>query len=156
MKVYRISKAVYAKDLSGNGARLYGGRWNSEGNFALYAAENRALALVETLVHTPIKFLKSNPFLLIEIEIPLSAGILKMDLEGMPQEWDAYIPAPSTRKLGDAFLAEQKHLLLQVPSVLMPEECNYVINPLHGDMKHVKVLEVRLLTFNDRLLQSLK
>ncbi len=157
MIVYRISKASYAKDLSGNGARLYGGRWNSEGNFALYTAENRSLALVETLVHTPIRFLKSADYLLIEIEIEIntSDSIQKLELKDVPHQWDAYIPAPSTRGIGDAFLKNKQHLLLRVPSVLMPEEYNYVINPLHPAMKDVKIVSERLLTFNDRLLQAL-
>lgn len=156
MIVYRITKAAYAHDLSGNGARLYGGRWNSEGNYALYTAENRSLALVETLVHTPMRFLKSAAYFLIEIEVPSPASIKKIGLKDLPDEWDAWIPAPATRILGDTFLAEQKHLLLQVPSVLMPEEFNYVINPLHSDMKSAKIVAERRLTFNDRLLQTLK
>ena len=155
MIVYRISKASYGKDLSGNGARLHGGRWNTEGNFALYAAENRSLALVETLVHTPFKFLKSTDYLLIEIEINSPDSIKKLELKHMPYQWDAYVPAPSTRVIGDAFLNDQQQLLLRVPSVLMPEEYNYVINPLHPAMKDVKIVGERLLTFNDRLLQTL-
>ncbi len=155
MIVYRISKASYGKDLSGNGARLYGGRWNSEGNLALYTAENRSLALVETLVHTPIRFLKRTEYLLIEIEINTPESIKKLELKDMPHQWDAYIPAPITRTIGDAFLNNQQHLLLRVPSVLMPEEYNYVFNPLHPAMKVVKIVSERLLTFNDRLLQAL-
>ncbi len=155
MIVYRISKANFAKDLSGNGARLYGGRWNSEGNFALYTAENRSLALIETLVHTPIRFLKSTDYLLIEIEINIKDSVKRLVLKDMPYQWDAYIPSPCTREIGDTFINEQACLLLRVPSVIMPEEYNYVINPFHPAMKDVKIVSERLLTLNDRLLQAL-
>jgi len=124
MELFRIAKEKFATDLSGNGARLYGGRWNSEGVFAVYTSSTRALALLETLAHTPAKMLEVQSYLLITL---------------------------SARTTGDQFLRDKKELLIAVPSVLVPEEFNYVINPLHAVMKRIKITHKRKIQFDKRI-----
>ena len=154
MEVYRIAQELYADDLSGNGSRLFGGRWNSEGFYALYTSANRSLALLETLAHVQAKFFRNKKYILATVLIPDKPSIKILRQKDLPTNWDALDIFQTTQKIGDHFLEEQKNLILQVPSVLMPEEHNYVINPLHPAMKQVKIVYQRQIEFNDRMMKS--
>ncbi len=151
MELYRIAQEKYAEDLSGNGARLFGGRWNSEGQFALYTSFTRSLALLETLAHTPAKLLQVKTYLLITLLIPDAAGIQTIETKKLPHGWDDVEINSFTQKTGDQFLMAKKNLVLAVPSVLIPEELNYVLNPLHTDFKKVKILNKRRIHFDKRV-----
>ena len=155
MELYRITQEQFAEDLSGNGSRLFGGRWNSEGYFALYASSTRSMALLEILAHTPAKMLDVKNYQLITLSVPDSGGIEKILLSTLPKFWDAPDTRSFTKKMGDKFLNERSKLLLQVPCVLMPEEVNYVINPLHKDMNKVKVIHSRRIYFDKRVEENL-
>lgn len=150
MEVYRITQQQFADDLSGNGARLFGGRWNSEGFFALYTSSTRSLALLETLGHTPAKMLDVRVYHLITLFVP-DLPTQKILVTDLLEDWNAPDTRPFTKKIGDAFLSAQKNLLLSVPSVMMPEDMNYVINPLHEDMKEVKIVKKRRIYFDKRI-----
>jgi RES domain-containing protein len=154
MEVYRITQEKYAADVTGNGARLFGGRWNSEGQYALYTASSRALALLEILAHTPIQILKEKKYKVITLFVPDEAPVETIEHKKLKADWDAWDLMYYTQKMGDAFLKKNESLLLQVPSVLVPEETNYMINPLHPLMKDVKIIFSRDLKFNDRLLKA--
>lgn len=152
MQIFRIAQEVFASDLSGKGAWLNGGRWNSEGRFALYASESRALALLETLAHTPAKMLTIKTYHLMTLELPntitpeqISPGILAAG-------WNAPDMYTETVMMGDLFLKRKKSLLLKVPSVMMPEEWNYLLNPLHPEMEYVKIVQRRKINFDKRAL----
>jgi RES domain-containing protein len=151
MELYRITQEKYADDLSGNGARLFGGRWNSEGFFAIYTSWSRSLALLETLAHTPAKMLQEKNYLLITLGLPDSVKPEILDKEKLDTGWDAPDTRPLTKKLGDKFLKAKNNLLLAVPSVLMAEEMNYLINPLHPESKRIKIINKRRIRFDDRL-----
>lgn len=151
MELYRITQGLYAEDLSGNGARLFGGRWNSEGVFALYTSSSRSLALLETLAHTPAKMLDAKTYYLITLSVPDKIPAQKILLSNLSHGWDAPDTRPFTKKLGDHFLYDKTNLLLEVPSVLMPEEINYVINPLHADIRKVKIINKRRINFDKRI-----
>jgi RES domain-containing protein len=138
MIVYRITQQQFAADLSGNGARLYGGRWNSEGVYALYSAGTRALALLETLAHTPVQILSAKKYSILSIEVPDEGGMETIPLKKLKLNWDAW-----------------DHLVLQVPSVLVHEEFNYIINPLHKSAGQIKILSEKELKFNERLLKAI-
>lgn len=151
MELYRIAQEKYAEDLSGNGARLFGGRWNSEGQFALYTSFTRSLALLETLAHTPAKLLQAKTYLLITLFIPDTTAIQSIEAKKLPHGWDDVEISPFTQKTGDQFLIAKKNLALAVPSVLIPEELNYVLNPLHADFKKVKIVNKRRIQFDNRV-----
>ena len=151
MELFRITQEKYADDLSGNGARLYGGRWNSEGLFAVYTSSTRALALLETLAHTPAKMLNEKIYLLITLSIPDSIQPEILDTNKLAAGWDAPDARSLTKKLGDNFLRSKKGLLLLVPSVLIAEENNYIMNPLHMDMKKLKLVNKRRINFDARV-----
>jgi RES domain-containing protein len=151
MEIYRITQKEYAEDLSGNGARLFGGRWNSEGFSALYTSSSRSLALLETLAHTPAKMLDVRVYHLITLSVPDNTITQKISLSNLLSGWDAPDTRPFTKKIGDTFLSDNKNLLLEVPSVMMPEEINYVINPLHEHFKQVKLINKRRIYFDKRI-----
>lgn len=150
MELFRIVQEQFAADLSGNGSRLFGGRWNSEGLFALYTSSTRALALLETLAHTPAKMLAVRPYLLITIRVPDAVQAKEIEKEALPPGWDSPDTRPVTRIMGDKFLREKKNVLLAVPSVLVPEENNFVLNPVHPDMKKIKIVARRRILFDKR------
>lgn len=151
MELYRIAQEKYAEDLSGNGARLFGGRWNSEGQFALYTSFTRSLALLETLAHTPAKLLQAKTYLLITLFIPDTTVIQSIEAKKLSHGWNDVEISPFTQKTGDQFLIAKKNMALAVPSVLIPEELNYVLNPLHADFKKLKIVNTRRIRFDNRV-----
>ncbi len=151
MLVYRIANCQHINDLSGKGAALYGGRWNSKDVYMVYTAESAALALLETVVH--IGKIPERGYCMITIQIP-SDKILKTNPGKLPADWHKN-PAPDIlRTFGDQFITEGKYIALQVPSVIMPEGHNFLINPAHPDFKKVKITAQRTLTIDERLLHA--
>jgi RES domain-containing protein len=153
MILYRIAKCNYAADLSGAGARLYGGRWNSIGQPMVYLASSPSLAVLEVLVHLPPSIFPAN-FCLAEFDIPESS-ILTADNASLPDDWQDISPPVALKRLGDAFLKQNKYLLMKVPSVIVPQEFNYLLNPLHADATKIKLLEKKPFSFDARLVPSL-
>ena len=147
MILYRIVKCAYA-DLSGTGARLYGGRWNSEGRSAVYLTSSRSLAVLEALVHlTPTNL--PNDFCIMTIDAP--DNVFEIPINKLPKNWDEYPEPNNLKQLGNNFLLNQKHLLLKVPSAIVNEEYNYLLNPLHQDAGLVKILSTKPFVFDQRL-----
>ncbi|AYL96849.1 RES family NAD+ phosphorylase [Mucilaginibacter celer] len=149
MILYRIVKCSYANDLSGTGARLYGGRWNSEGRAMLYTASSRALAVLEVLVHLQPLIVPDN-FCLTEIAVP-DGEVATIDIDLLPVNWQDVDPPLILRSFGDAFLKKQEHLLMKVPSSVVPDEYNYLLNPLHPDAGKVKLIKQQSFRFDERL-----
>lgn len=155
MELFRISQEQYADDLSGNGARLFGGRWNSEGIFALYTSSFRSLALLETLAHTPAKMLDANNYQLITLSVPDNIVAEEIQSSSLPKDWSSPQIHPFTKWLGDQFLHSGSSLMLAIPCVLLPEEKNYLLNPLHKDMKRIKMVDKRRIGFDELKRQTL-
>jgi RES domain-containing protein len=149
MILYRIVKCIYADDLSGTGARLYGGRWNSEGRPAVYLASSRSLAVLEVLVHLP-PLMIPNDYCLVEIEVP-DNSITRIAVNQLPANWKDISPPIVLRQTGDEFLKKQTNLLMKVPSAIVPAEFNYLVNIRHPDMKKVRVLKSEPFDFDERL-----
>lgn len=149
MIVFRIAAPKWAGDLSGNGAKLYGGRWNSPGLPMLYTSENSSLAMLEILVNSPIARLQMA-FRLIEIAVPDDLTLLfKQEL---PKSWNIYPHDAATAQMGDQWLQEQKSLCLKVPSSANPFEYNVLINPLHPLAIKLQVQQTQPLAFDHRLM----
>lgn len=148
MLLYRLTKCVYANDLSGNGARLYGGRWNSEGKAMIYLASSRALAVLEALVHLPPTYIP-NEYCMVAIETPDDfAGI---DEKLLPHNWQDSTDLDVLKQIGNTFLSERKKLLLKVPSAIVNEEYNFLLNPLHASEQKIKLKSVLPFSFDSRL-----
>ena len=149
MILYRISSAKYADDLSGNGARLYGGRWNSEGKPMVYLASSRSLAVLESLAHIVATNIPAD-FVILTIETP--DDFLAIPENVLPDNWNEYPEQHILKQIGNSFLQRNEHLLLKVPSALVPEEFNYLMNPLHAKAAKVKVIKKVPFNFDQRLL----
>lgn len=147
MILYRIAKRPYA-DLSGTGARLYGGRWNSEGRSMVYLTSSRSLAVLEALVHLSPTNLPLD-FCIMTIDAPDNFAEIKV--EQLPQNWNDYPEPNSLKHIGKDFLLKQKHLFLKVPSAIVNEEYNYLLNPLHPDAGLVKIISTQPFAFDQRL-----
>jgi len=148
MIVYRISTCRYIKDLSGKGAALYGGRWNSKDTYVLYTAQSRALALLETVVN--IGEIPDTGYCMITIDIP-EDSIASYPLHRLPEDWTANPPPDRLKEIGDKFIRSGKYLALQMPSALMPEEHNYLINPAHEAFSKIRIVSERPITIDERL-----
>ncbi len=149
MIVYRLSKGTYHLDLSGKGAELYGGRWNSKGVAMLYTSQSRALAFAEVAIHIPVGIVPKDYFL-VSIKISDTASILKLANTDIPADWRSNPHSNSTQKIGDQFMAESKYLILQVPSAVVPGDFNFLINPNHSEVKDVMIDNVEPFEFDSR------
>ena len=152
MIIYRIAKTNFVRDLSGSGARLYGGRWNPPRIPIVHASENRALAVLENYVHTSSRFIP--PALSIaSIEIPDSVPLKKVIISDLPPDWKEY-PAPiALQDIGREWVKSGDGLLLRVPSVQVPSEHNILINPSHPEMVNVRIKEVEDFVYDRRLIR---
>ncbi len=148
MLLYRITKCMYAGDLSGTGARLYGGRWNSPGQAMVYTASSRSLAVLEALVHLQPTNMPDD-FCLAVIKAP--DDVEETDAATLPANWHEYPEHYILQQTGNRFLQKQKHLLLKVPSAIVKEEFNYLINPAHPEALKVKVMSRQPFAFDTRL-----
>ncbi len=150
MLAWRIARRPYALDRLGTGARLAGGRWNSEGMAAIYAALSPELAAMEKLVHTG-RFLPAD-LVLVRIDLPDDGNLyLEFDSSALPPEWNAMPSSPAAAQLGDDFLRGEEKLGLIVPSAVMPESRNIIINPGHPAMTRVTMTIDRDFVFDPRL-----
>ncbi len=148
MIVYRISNPAYSNDLSGTGAKIFGGRWNSKGIPMLYTTEHISLALLEMLVHTQLKDF-TIPLELIYITLPDTSLVQEVQLPKLKDNWVTDIEY--SRFMGDEFIKSKKHLALKVPSAVVQEEYNYLINPVHPDVKKIKINEIKSFRPDKRL-----
>lgn len=134
--VYRIVKRKWAGSaFDGEGARLFGGRWNSKGNPCVYTAGSESLALLEMLVHLNSGDIL-NQYCMIKISLPEDDV---MYLPSLPDGWQAEPAPPETARIGDEWIKSRQSLALRVPSVVVPRESNYLINPAHENID--KLLE---------------
>jgi len=139
MLVWRLCREPFA-DLGGEGARRYGGRWNSPGRPLVYAASTAALAVLEVRVHLDLP-----PELL-----PEDYVLVTVDLNNAPIEDVVLMPA-SPEAFGDVWLREQRTPVLRVPSVIVPESANLLINPAHPAAADVVITHQRRFAFDRRL-----
>lgn len=146
MILYRLVKSDFVQDAwSGQGARLYGGRWNHKGTPAVYTSTSISLATLEILVHVNQDTIL-NQFSLLSIDIS-DRYVMKLSLDHLPSDWQQD-PAPtSTMDIGSTWLNNQDSLVLLIPSCIIPYEYNAIINPLHPQFQKV-IHTVKALEFN--------
>lgn len=153
MRCYRIATQKYAQKLSGEGARLYGGRWNSEGHSLIYTAETSSLAMLEILVHINVTRVGDH-FCMMTIEVPdalIAPPLLQSDL---PLFWNKNPHESETQRIGDAFISKGEKVAIGVPSAVNPLEQNYLINDRHPDFSKVRVIDTIPLDFDRRLIEK--
>jgi len=149
MIIYRLATSEYAGDLSGEGAKIYGGRWNPVGVAGVYFSEFISLAILEILVRAG-RFTTPDNYTLLSIEIPAEA-VATVELRKLKKGWQQHVEY--TRAIGEDFMKMKATLALKVPSAIVPQEHNFLLNPLHKDHKKIKIVDRELLQPDKRLFQ---
>ena len=145
-----MARAAYPA-LDGLGAELYGGRWNSRGRAVVYSASSPALAVLETLVHVdPDDVPDDLRLMAIDLADGLSAE--RVALDALPEGWQAGLGHPACRAIGDDWIERGATPLLVVPSAIVPEAENVLLNPRHPALAGIAVAESRPFSFDLRLL----
>ena len=140
-----------ATAFDGEGARLYGGRWNSVGVSLVYASEHQSLAALEARVHIDkTKMRKLYKCFAFHFDEDLMEVFR---VGGLPKDWQQEPPPPSLQLLGDNWVKSGASVILAVPSVVIPKELNYLINPKHPDFARLKIEKPTDFAFDQRLFQ---
>ena len=151
MKVWRLCQARHASAaFEGEGARLYGGRWNHKGLPVVYTSATLSLAALEVLVHHRVP-IPPHDFVALAAALPARLKIPALTPQDLPADWQAD-PAPlGCQELGSAWLRQASSLVLAVPSVLIESEFNYLINPRHPDFARLQISAPAPFNFDGRL-----
>lgn len=148
---WRITQSAYADDaFTGLGAWLEGARWNEKGVYMVYTAESISLAALEMVVHLPEEALLYNCYVRIPVTFD-SKQVMTLKTSQLPADWHCNPPPESTQKIGSSWAEERKSLVLKVPSSVIPDESNYLINPLHSDAKSLKIGKAEQFKFDNRI-----
>lgn len=146
-RIVKQSRATAAFD--GEGAWLFGGRWNSPGIRIVYTSASLSLAALETLVHL-------NPAITFKfVAIPVEfddAQVEIVSVASLAADWTEEPPPPSTQQIGDQWARESRSAVLAVPSVIVPSEINYLFNPVHPDFPKITIGKPAPFPFDRRLL----
>ncbi len=147
MMLFRFCPKKYCNDITGEGAKLRGGRWNNVGIPVVYTSTTISLSLLELLIYNASYEELQNNYL------------MKIEVTGMPEnsmntvrvkkQWQKDVGY--SRFIGDSFLTTNKNMLLKVPSAIIPEEYNILINPLHPDFTKIKIISTSRFEFDSRL-----
>jgi len=140
MRVWRLARLIHA-GLDGEGARMFGGRWNSPGRPMIYASSSPSLAVLEVRVHLDLPL----------DMLPRDFHLISIDLGNLAIEDASADAMDDPVSYGELWLAEGRSSALKVPSFIVPEDGNVLINPLHPDARGIKVISQRPFRFDPRL-----
>lgn len=151
--VWRITTARFAAAaFSGEGARLYGGRWNPKGHALIYTAESQSLALLEMLVQDePLR----ARYVLIPAQLPDELALSTVEASALPAHWRTLGSRDALQAIGRAWLEEGASAVLAVPSAVVPAEHNYLLNPRHPDFARIVIGAPKALDVDVRLMRNL-
>lgn len=147
--LWRIARRPYALDAHGIGARDTGGRWNSVGTAIIYAGRTIAIAALEKFVH--LSGVIPADLVLVRVDLPDNHSAETPALADLPHGWDALRPVPASMQFGSKWAAEKRSLVLYVPSVILREEMNGVINPQHPEFAGVRMQIERGFNYDPRM-----
>jgi len=152
-EAWRITTARFAATaFSGEGARIFGGRWNPKGYAVVYTAQSRALALLEMLVQDdPLR----ARYVLIPVRIPDSVSVPEIELASLPPDWRALSTRDALQTIGRNWVEQGASAVLAVPSAVVPAERNYLLNPNHPDFARIAIGAAEPLETDLRLLRNL-
>jgi len=155
VRAWRIVQARYAKNaFDGEGAHLYGGRWNPPGVAMVYTAGSKSLAMLELMVHVPAEqLLRAYVHIPVEFDAKWMKRIARKEL---PRDWRIYPASNATRNAGEGWVRSGISAVLEVPSAVVPDESNYLINPRHPDFARLRIGKPEPLDIDVRLLKNLQ
>jgi RES domain-containing protein len=149
VRVWRIAGLAHAA-CDGEGARRYGSRWTPKGLPAVFASATLSLAALECFVHTDPD-LEPIDLVAIAIEIAPRVAIATVDVNALPGDWRAYPAPPSLAIVGEQWFTAARTAVLSVPSVVIPHERNFVLNPTHRDFSMMKIGKPEPFSFDPRM-----
>jgi RES domain-containing protein len=153
-RLYRVLRNTYARaPFDGEGAYRYGGRWSSPGTRLSYTSEHQSLAMLEYFVHLDVDD-PPGDLVLAVAEAPDDLARERVEISDLSANWRESAAPPQLARLGDEFAQRGEHCLLLVPSVLAPNENNWLINPAHPDYKRIVVREVEPLSYDPRMFRK--
>jgi len=151
LTVWRLTKARFAdRAFDGAGARLYGGRWNHQGIAVVYCAASLSLAALELFVHLEASEAPDD-LVVLAAEIPSRITIEEMDPAVLPADWQTYPGPGSLKHLGTAWARSGRTAVLAVPSVVVPHETNFLLNPSHTDFSEIRLRKPEPFAFDPRM-----
>lgn len=151
MDVWRIvSERRLSTVLDGGGARLFGGRWNPKGISVVYTSSSLSLAILETLVNIGTGTLPSDLYK-VRILIPPDLEVIKVTTDMLPSDWRSYPPPFEMAEIGRSWAVKGATAVISVPSAVVPEERNYILNPRHPDFSSILVVETSPVDIDVRL-----
>lgn len=149
MICYRLSKAEFAEDLSGRGAELSGGRWNTKGTPLLYTCVSQSLCVLEIAVRLSVIDVPDD-LKLITINVKDSI-IGKVDVLQLPHDWQKFPHLRTTQVFGDELLKSSGHKAFLIPSAIVPAEYNLIVNPKKATKKEVELISIDDFYIDERL-----
>ncbi|TAE24768.1 MAG: RES domain-containing protein [Cytophagales bacterium] len=147
MDVYRIAKARYANALVASGGAA---RWNERGQFVFYTASSRSLACLENIVHRSGEGLQDD-FRTMVIQIPDLVPIETLALDSLPSNWHQPDQYGLCQTPGSEWLRSMRSAVLRVPSTIVPQEWNYLLNPAHPSFREIELVRTEPFLFDARL-----
>jgi RES domain-containing protein len=147
MRVYRLGSRRYPAN-DGIGASLYGGRWNRKGTPVIYTAASRALCALEILANANEL---ASDYIVTPIELLDDLAVITLTAEDLPAGWSSVQPLTGTADIGTSWAERLQSSVLAVPSALIAQEQNYILNPCHPDFSRIDFLSPEPFHFDDRL-----
>jgi RES domain-containing protein len=149
--VWRIARRPHALDRVGTGARLAGGRWNRPGTGVIYTGATIAIAALERFVH--LGGVVPPDLVLVRVDLPGACSAERPALSELPGDWDRVPPGPGSMDFGTAWAEARRSLVLYMPSIVLREEENAVINPAHPEFRDVRMTIAREFSYDPRMYQ---
>ena len=146
-----VKKQHAARAFDGEGARIYGGRWNSPGVPVVYVASTRALAVLEMAVHLDRSRLLAS-FVLIPCEFE-ERLVIVVDPGALPPQWRRDPAPPELARIGDLWVRQRQSAVLEVPSAVIEEERNFLLNPRHRQFSKISIGGPESFEFDPRLIK---
>lgn len=151
MRVWRLTQKRHAKNaFSGIGNRKAGSRWVPEGYLAVYTSENISLAVLEILVHMDVAHIGDH-YMLISVDIPNDVTIDEVDVASLPENWRNRYEDRELQSVGLQWVESASSAILKVPSAVVTNEQNYILNPIHSDFEKLSISEPMPYKFDGRL-----
>ena len=151
LRVWRLCNQKWAaRAFAGQGAKDYGGRWNPIGTAVVYTSSSLALAALETLVHLGVR---KSPLAYVSIpaNIPSTVTMTKIDLSDLPIDWKQDPSPLSLASIGEKWARQNETSILIIPSSVIEEEVNYLLNPNHPDFAQITIGQAKPFHFDPRL-----
>lgn len=149
MLVWRICSRKHRR-LDGEGARRYGGRWNHTGTSIVYTSGSLSLAVLELFVHVDINTAPGD-LVAIQVDIPDTLTIETVKIESLPRDWRRYPGPEALKNIGTTWASTISTAILAVPSAVIPEERNYLLNPAHRHFKRIRIRKPVAFRFDPRM-----